>query len=77
MKRLLITISAVWFFPRLAQAHGGHWHLDEETLAKIFGAADAVYQWFAIHAVTIATVIVAVLTVWGIIWLRQQSRAKS
>ncbi|BCX82909.1 hypothetical protein MIT9_P2500 [Methylomarinovum caldicuralii] len=72
------TIITAWLLmlPTAAFAHAGHWHLDEETLEKIFGAADAVYQWFVGNAVVIATVTLVVLTVWGIVWWRQQGKAE-
>jgi len=55
-------------FPAAALAHAGHWHLDEETLNRIFAAADAVYGWFTENAVTIATLTVIALTAWGVVW---------
>ncbi len=56
-----------------ALAHGGHWHLDEETLEKIFAAADAVYGWFAANLPLVATATALTLAAW-LGWRRHQQR---
>ncbi len=75
MKRPTTLLALLTAAPA-ALAHGGHWHLDEETLEKIFAAADAVYGWFAANAVVIAAVIVVVLSAWFPWWWYRQRRAK-
>ncbi len=71
MKRLATLLALLTASP-LVRAHGGHWHLDEETLEKIFAAADAVYGWFAAHAVAIAAATLAGLTAWAVVRWRCQ-----
>jgi|GEM_PF-3026875 len=49
-----------------ALAHGGHFHLDEETLEKIFQFMDGVYQWFISHLPLMIALLVAMLVLLAI-----------
>ncbi len=44
-----------------AMAHGGHWHLDEETIASVFQVADNVYHWFTGHLALMGGIVVGLL----------------
>ncbi len=62
--RLLIVLSLAPVSQ--AFAHGGHFHLDEETLEKIFQFMDDVYRWFVGHLPLMFGALVAMLVLLAI-----------
>ncbi|HHJ39811.1 MAG: hypothetical protein AXA67_06495 [Methylothermaceae bacteria B42] len=65
MKRLVMTLLLPLAVSR-AYAHGGHWHLDEETIASVFQVADNIYQWFAGHLALMGGIVVGLLVLLAI-----------
>ncbi len=66
MKQTFLSLSLFFAsFPQ-AFAHGGHFHLDEETLEKIFQFMDDVYHWFTGHLSVMFGIVVGMLVLLAI-----------
>ncbi len=66
MKHPLLSISLLLAASPQALAHGGHFHLSEETLEKVFQFMDAVYAWSIGHLPLMAGIVVGMLVLLAI-----------
>ncbi|XSG85330.1 MAG: hypothetical protein ACPW60_01080 [Methylohalobius sp. ZOD2] len=65
--RKLSAIGLLSITSQAALAHGGQWHLDDETLESIFQFMDRIYHGFITHLPLMVGIVAGVLILLAVI----------